>query len=93
MTGGIGVRCKLLLSISVFFSIYAERKEKKGPTALPLLNYYEQGCYRRSLKGIMTRDFRHQVFFHETVSSEPLSIQFVPFQIFRKIRENTRSKG
>ncbi len=39
-----------------------------------------------SFKGSLTRDFRHQIFFHKSVSPRPLSIPLGPFRIFSKIR-------
>ncbi len=38
----------------------------------------------------MTRDFRHQIFFHKSVSPGPLSIPLGPFQIFSKILGDIR---
>ncbi len=42
------------------------------------------------IKGSLTRDFRSQFFFHESVSLGPLSIPLGPFQIFSKIRRDNR---
>ncbi len=38
------------------------------------------------IKGSLTRDFRSQFFFHESVSPRPQSIPLGPFWIFSKIR-------
>ncbi len=42
------------------------------------------------LKGSLTRDFRLQVFFHESVSLRPPSIPLEPFWILSKIRGDIR---
>jgi hypothetical protein len=42
------------------------------------------------IKGSLTRDFRAQVFFHESVSPRPISIPLGPFWIFSKIRGDIR---
>jgi hypothetical protein len=43
------------------------------------------------IKGTVPRDFRLQVFLHESVSLKPLSISLGPFRIFSKIRGDIRS--
>ncbi len=40
------------------------------------------------IKGIVSRDCRLQVFFHESVSPKPLSVPLGPFRIFEKIRND-----
>ncbi len=39
-------------------------------------------------KGTVSWDFRHLVFFHESISPKPLSIPLGPFRISSKIRED-----
>jgi hypothetical protein len=43
-----------------------------------------------TFKGTVSRDFSLLVFFHESVSPQPQSIQLRPFQIFSKIRGDIR---
>jgi hypothetical protein len=45
---------------------------------------------KMKIKGSLTRDFRLQVFFHESVSPRPPSIPLEPFWIFSKIRGDIR---
>ncbi len=47
-------------------------------------------CTYSGLKESLTRDFRLQVFFHESVSPRPPSIPLEPFWIFSKIRGDIR---
>ncbi len=58
-------------------------KQPKESAVFPLVSY-------RSVKGSLTRDFRSQFFFHESVSSRPPSIPVGPFWIFSKIRGDVR---
>jgi hypothetical protein len=42
------------------------------------------------IKGSLTRDFRSQFFFHESVSPGPLSNPLGSFRLFSKIRRDNR---
>ncbi len=87
--------CDIALDLSLLWILHQSSQKGGGEDRRMIFKIAE---VINKLKGSLTWDFRHEIFFHKSVSPGPLSIPLGPFQILfensrRYLQMNVRSSA